>query len=292
MEIFMVLLVWFFFFFSSRRRHTRWLNVTGVQTCALPIFGAAAGRGARRRLERADQHLHSGGGRTVRRASGVGGGAGRRGVGERPAARRPAGVRHPGEPPEPARGHGASRPVARGTCPPARRRVDDHHRRRAPGPETRLVHAGDIVLSHGTPRGRDRRPRADAHAVRQDRGARGPHEPSGGRAARVRSTDYYGILGVPRDASEADIKKAYRKLAMDYHPDRNKSHDAEERFKRLTEAYEVLRDPDKRAAYDRYGEAGLRRGASAGAGFDFTHFDLSEALNIFMRDFGNLWVRR
>jgi len=82
----------------------------------------------------------------------------------------------------------------------------------------------------------------------------------------VRSTDYYGILGVPRDASEADIKKAYRKLAMDYHPDRNKSHDAEERFKRLTEAYEVLRDPDKRAVYDRYGEAGLRRGAAAGAG--------------------------
>ena len=109
----------------------------------------------------------------------------------------------------------------------------------------------------------------------------------------MRSTDYYGILGVPRDASEADIKKAYRKLAMDYHPDRNKSHDAEERFKRLTEAYEVLRDPDKRAVYDRYGEAGLRRGAAGAGGggeggFGFTHFDLSEALNIFMRDFGSL----
>jgi len=79
----------------------------------------------------------------------------------------------------------------------------------------------------------------------------------------VRSTDYYGILGVPREASEADIKKAYRKLAMDYHPDRNKSHDAEERFKRLTEAYEVLRDPEKRAVYDRYGEAGPSAAASA-----------------------------
>jgi molecular chaperone DnaJ len=104
----------------------------------------------------------------------------------------------------------------------------------------------------------------------------------------VKTADYYATLGVPRDASEADIKKAYRKLAMEYHPDRNKSHDAEERFKRLTEAYEVLRDPDKRAAYDRYGEAGLRRGGAGDAGFGFSHFDLSEALNIFMRDFGNL----
>src|SRR2546430_14535505 len=99
------------------------------------------------------------------------------------------------------------------------------------------------------------------------------------------------MLGVPRDASEGDIKKAYRKLAMEYHPDRNKSHDAEERFKRLTEAYEVLRDPDKRAVYDRYGEAGLQRGAAAGGadgGFRFTHFDLSHALHTFLRDFGSL----
>ena len=63
-----------------------------------------------------------------------------------------------------------------------------------------------------------------------------------------------------------EIKKAYRKLAMKYHPDRNNgSKDAEEKFKEITEAYDVLRDPDKRGAYDRYGEAGLRGGAGGGA---------------------------
>jgi molecular chaperone DnaJ len=97
-------------------------------------------------------------------------------------------------------------------------------------------------------------------------------------------SDFYALLGVPRDCSEADIKRAYRKLAMEYHPDRNPSAGAEERFKEITEAYEVLRDPQKRAAYDRYGKAGV---AGAG-GFGFHHVDLSEALNIFMRDFGNL----
>src|SRR5881398_1040238 len=97
--------------------------------------------------------------------------------------------------------------------------------------------------------------------------------------------DFYGVLGVPRDAAEAEIKKAYRKLAMECHPDRNNGDKAaEERFKLVTEAYEVLRDPDKRAAYDRYGHAGLR-GASA-EGFSGMHFDLSEALMVFMRDFG------
>ncbi len=95
--------------------------------------------------------------------------------------------------------------------------------------------------------------------------------------------DFFATLGVARDASDDDIKKSYRKLAMQWHPDRNGgSKDAEEKFKSITEAYDVLRDPQKRAAYDRYGEAGLRGGGGGG----FEHVDLSDALNIFMRDFG------
>ena len=94
--------------------------------------------------------------------------------------------------------------------------------------------------------------------------------------------DFYSVLSVERTASDEEIKKAYRKLAMTYHPDRNNgSKDAEEKFKEITEAYDVLRDPQKRAAYDRYGEAGLRAGAGG-----FHHVDLSEALNIFMQNFG------
>jgi molecular chaperone DnaJ len=94
--------------------------------------------------------------------------------------------------------------------------------------------------------------------------------------------DYYVTLEVPRTASDEEIKKSYRRLAMQYHPDRNNgSKEAEERFKEISEAYEVLRDPQKRAAFDRYGEAGLR-GGNAG----FHHVDLSEALSMFMRDFG------
>ena len=96
-------------------------------------------------------------------------------------------------------------------------------------------------------------------------------------------SDYYRLLDVPRDASEDEIKRAYRRLAMEFHPDRNPAPDAEAKFKEIAEAYEVLADPEKRAAYDRYGEAGLR-GGTAG----FHHVDLSEALNIFMRDFGGL----
>lgn len=97
--------------------------------------------------------------------------------------------------------------------------------------------------------------------------------------------DYYATLGVPRAASDDDIKKAYRKLAMQYHPDRNSgSSESEEKFKEITEAYDVLRDGNKRATYDRYGEAGLRGGGAGG----FHHVDLSEALNIFMRDLGGM----
>ena len=97
-------------------------------------------------------------------------------------------------------------------------------------------------------------------------------------------SDFYALLGVPRECSEAEVKKAYRKLAMEFHPDRNPSAGAEAKFKEITEAYEVLRDPQKRAAYDRYGKAGV----GGQGGFGFHHVDLSEALNIFMRDFGGL----
>src|SRR3972149_1116985 len=89
-----------------------------------------------------------------------------------------------------------------------------------------------------------------------------------------------------RDAGGADNKKAYRKLAMEHHPDRNNGDKAAEaKFKEIPEAYEVLRDPQKRAAYDRYGMAGIRGG---GRGAESMHFDLSEALSVFMRDFGGL----
>jgi molecular chaperone DnaJ len=98
-------------------------------------------------------------------------------------------------------------------------------------------------------------------------------------------SEFYTLLGVARDASEADIKKAYRKLAMEFHPDRNPAPEAEAKFKEITEAYEVLRDPQKRATYDRYGKSGP---GGPGGGFGFHHVDLSEALNIFMRDFGGM----
>ncbi|MEM2963271.1 MAG: molecular chaperone DnaJ [Candidatus Anstonellales archaeon] len=69
--------------------------------------------------------------------------------------------------------------------------------------------------------------------------------------------DYYEVLGIPKNASKEDIKKAYRKLALEYHPDRNKSPDAEEKFKEISEAYAVLSDDHKRAVYDQYGHAGF-----------------------------------
>jgi molecular chaperone DnaJ len=99
--------------------------------------------------------------------------------------------------------------------------------------------------------------------------------------------DYYERLGVTRDADIPEIKKAYRNLAMNYHPDRNDSPDAEDKFREVTEAYEVLRDPEQRSLYDRFGEAGVKRGAGGGAG-GFGGFDFGDAFEVFMREFGGM----
>jgi molecular chaperone DnaJ len=101
--------------------------------------------------------------------------------------------------------------------------------------------------------------------------------------------DYYEVLGIARDASEADIKKAYRRLAMKYHPDRNPDDpSAEEKFKEATEAYEVLTDAEKRGAYDQFGHAALdpnAMGGRAGAG----GFSGSSFADIFSDVFGDIF---
>jgi molecular chaperone DnaJ len=85
--------------------------------------------------------------------------------------------------------------------------------------------------------------------------------------------DYYEVLGIPRNASTEDIKKAFRKLAFQYHPDRNRADGAADKFKEINEAYEVLSDADKRAAYDRFGHAGADNMFGRGfEGFDFGGF--------------------
>jgi molecular chaperone DnaJ len=94
--------------------------------------------------------------------------------------------------------------------------------------------------------------------------------------------DYYEILGVPKNASNDDLKAAFRRLARQYHPDVNKEPDAEERFKEINEAYAVLSDTDRRSAYDRFGHAGVK---GAGGAQDFT-VDFSDFADIFGDLFG------
>jgi DnaJ-class molecular chaperone len=109
--------------------------------------------------------------------------------------------------------------------------------------------------------------------------------------------DYYKILGVSRTATDDEIKKGYRKMALKYHPDKNKDPDAEDKFKEVAEAFEVLKDKDKRTIYDKYGEEGLKGqagqpnfGGGAGgfqgmpAGFTFFNGDPFKTFHDFFGD--------
>lgn len=109
--------------------------------------------------------------------------------------------------------------------------------------------------------------------------------------------DYYEVLGVPKNAPKDQIKEAYRNLALKYHPDRNKSQGAEEKFKEISEAYAVLSDDDKRAQYDRFGHAGISGRYSAedifrGADFDEIFRDLGFGFGGFGSIFDSLFGRR
>lgn len=100
--------------------------------------------------------------------------------------------------------------------------------------------------------------------------------------------DYYKILGVDKSASAEDIKKAYKKVALKYHPDRNPGDKvAEEKFKEAAEAYDVLRDPDKRARYDQFGAAGVE-GMNGGAGGGFNAQDMNDIFSHFSDIFGDM----
>jgi len=103
--------------------------------------------------------------------------------------------------------------------------------------------------------------------------------------------DYYEVLGISKGASEDEIKKAFRTLAKKYHPDVNKEPDAEAKFKEINEAYEVLSDPQKKAAYDQFGFAGMD-GSQAGSGFSgFTSGSFDDLGDIFNSFFGGGYGR-
>ena len=99
--------------------------------------------------------------------------------------------------------------------------------------------------------------------------------------------DYYDILGLSKSASDSEIKSSYRKLAMKYHPDRNPGDKkAEEKFKEISESYEILKDPQKKAAYDQYGHAAFSQGAGGSQVEDFRDLELVGFSDIFEDMFG------
>src|SRR5271166_5135297 len=105
--------------------------------------------------------------------------------------------------------------------------------------------------------------------------------------------DYYATLGVAREASAEDLKRAYRKLAMQHHPDRNPGDKrSEARFKEVSEAYDILKDDQKRAAYDRYGHAAFENGGAGPGGFDFSQAGAGGLHDIFDQMFGDFMGNR
>lgn len=106
--------------------------------------------------------------------------------------------------------------------------------------------------------------------------------------ANENKRDYYEVLGVAKTATNDEIKRAFRKLAMKYHPDRNKEPGAEQKFKEINEAYQVLTDPQKKQMYDQFGFEGLNQGAGGAGGFSG---DFSDFFSAFGGNGGNVHFR-
>jgi len=118
---------------------------------------------------------------------------------------------------------------------------------------------------------------------------RGSGGSGGSGGATIEEVDYYELLGVQRDANTEEIRKAYRKLALRWHPDKNPGQEEEAAtvFKSVSEAYDVLSDDNKRAAYDRYGRAGLTGGANGAGGFGGQPFQFRNMQDLFREVFGD-----